>query len=180
MYEFIKLSVFIASFFEVLGDDEQFHVNRKRSVSMCEVHPCLRKCCPTGQFLMNRTCRETEDEFDFSELGVDPGAPIQDEVVTCGEGQTRFMLDSTDEFFVDEENNLVWPLINSSVSYMFYCIDMIDDIGAPKALMCYGELIEDNRLYYCLGNVFLCTRVVIYLRTNKKAASILGKMNLFC
>lgn len=141
MNGFIQLSVLVASLLEVFGEG---------SVNFCEVRSCLRKCCPEGHFLANRTCEVTEVDLDFSDLGVDRDAPIQHEVVKCDESQSRFLLDSTDEFYV-EENNLVWPLLNLTVSHAFYCIDMIDDFEAPKALMCYGGVPEDSKVHFCSG-----------------------------
>lgn len=142
MNGFIQLFVFVAALFQVFGGE--------RNVNFCEVSPCLRKCCPEGHFLANRTCEVTEMDLDFSDLGVDRDAPIQHEVVKCDESQSRFLLDSTDEFYV-EENNLVWPLLNLTVSHAFYCIDMIDDFAAPKALMCYGGAPEESKVHFCSG-----------------------------
>lgn len=151
MNEFIKLFVFINSLIEIgFG----IHVNRQKNVSLCEVSSCLRKCCPRGQFLWNKTCQETETNFNFSDVGVSLDAVIHDEVVECNEEQTRFMLDETDEFYV-EDNNLVWPLLNLTMNYAFYCIDMIDDFTAAKALICYGAIAEENRVFFCSGNVIL-------------------------
>lgn len=104
-----------------------------------------------GQFLWNKTCHETPTNFNFSDLGVALDAAIHDELVVCSEEQTRFMLDDTDEFYI-EDNSLVWPLLNLTLSYAFYCIDMIDDFIAPKALICYGAVSEENKVYFCLGN----------------------------
>lgn len=119
---------------------------------LCEMTSCLRKCCPGGQFLSNRTCQKTENQLDFSGLGVELDAPIQDGVVKCDESQSRFLLDGTDGFYI-EDNNLVWPLLNLTTSYVFYCVDMIDDFDAAKALLCYGGAPDDNIVHFCSGKI---------------------------
>lgn len=129
-------------------------VNKQRNVSLCEVSACLRKCCPKGQFLRNKTCEVADGAgyFDFSGVGVGVDLPIHDQIVECSDEQSRFMLDETDEFYV-EGNNLVWPLLNLSISYVQYCIDMIDELTTPKALICYGAVVDENRVFYYSGNV---------------------------
>lgn len=132
------------------------HVNNVM-MDLCGVATCLRKCCPRGQFLRNKTCETMtmEASFNFSVMGVDETARIQDGIVECsGEGQSRFMLDETDEFYV-EGNSLVWPFLNLTVSYSYYCVDMIDDLSTPKALICYGAPGEEDKMFYCSGNTIM-------------------------
>lgn len=147
--------------FVVLLLDAAFaiHVNRQRNVSVCAVASCLRKCCPRGQFLLNKTCEVAEGYFD---LGVE--APVQEGMVECSDDQTRFVLDETDEFYV-EGSNLVWPLLNLSLSYEQYCIEMIDELTTPKALICYGA-VEESKVY-CSGNV-----ISVIATTPSRSASL--------
>lgn len=128
------------------------HRSAKRSVNFCEMGPCLRKCCPKGQYLFNKTCEETHLEFDFSSLGVDPATPVQDGVVQCQENEGRFLLESPyDEFYI-EGNNLEWPARNITATFSHYCVDMIENITAPKALFCYAETVQQLLVSNSSGN----------------------------
>lgn len=146
-----KLSVTVLLLFDV---GLSIHVSQQRNVSLCEVSACLRKCCPKGQYLLNKTCRATEAAFNFSDVGLGFDVLVQDGIVVCGEDQERYMLDETDEFYI-QDNDLVWPLLNLTLSYVYYCIDMIDDLTTSKALICYGTVLEENKLVFYSGNVSL-------------------------
>lgn len=126
----------------------------------CEKTSCLRKCCPAGHFLTNRTCQVTDNKLDFSSLGVDPGARIQDGIVQCEESDTRFLLEKPDNFTITRNRlELENPNFRLSLHYSRYCVDMIDDFTAPKALVCTREADDDVnksiRVHHSSGNYFI-------------------------
>lgn len=126
------------------------------NLNACEMSSCLRKCCPYGMFLTRQVCEKTDMEFDFSAIGVSPEARIHDGVVRCKNSEDRLLLESSDNFYI-EDNKLVWPVLdNLSVPYTHYCVDMIENLTAPRALVCYE--VEEKTHYWAgkyVHNAFL-------------------------
>lgn len=116
---------------------------------ICEVSTCLRKCCPKAQYLVNRTCHETQQKFNFSDIGVNFDIRIQDGIVKCRENEARFLLESYE--FLIKNNNLQWSVVNATIHYSRYCVDMIEDFAAPKALVCYKEAVQEFRVHHSSG-----------------------------
>lgn len=130
------------------------------NLNACEVGPCLRKCCPKGEFLINRLCKKTEIEVDFSAIGVSPEARIHDGVVQCSESEARFLLEKSDNFYINTDNQLVFPHMNLTIAYTHYCVEMIENFTDPQALICYGAQEDEARTHNSAGKLcltFICS-----------------------
>lgn len=122
----------------------------------CKLGACWRKCCPKNMFLKDHVCRETKMDFDddFSAIGVSSKARIQDGIVECNtETEERFVLEKSDNFSVNEHNQLVYPAMNLFVNYTQYCVDMIENFTAPQALFCAQRAKEEPKTHHWTGKV---------------------------
>lgn len=155
------------------------------NLNACEVGSCLRKCCPQGEFLMNRLCKETEIEVDFSAIGVSPDARIHDGVVQCSESEERFLLEKSDNFYIKADNQLVFPQMNLTIPYTHYCVEMIENFTDPQALICYRAQEEEamthnsagKHIPFVLFNVYLFV-IRLYLE-EKRARSWINIISSF-
>lgn len=122
----------------------------------CVRAPCIRKCCPSGQYVNNNTCEDTATEWDVYESCA--SRPIH-KYLTCKNGTERVLLTMCDDFSV-ADGYLLWPLINMSFSLDDFCVDYIDARGIIQALVCIQTEQEIMKIF-SPGIFFLLARFQI-------------------
>lgn len=133
---------------------------------VCGYSPCIRKCCPLGKFLSNKSCIPTEMPFLIPEkrkpnlhtFGVIHG-------YSCHPKLRRLLLDPRDNFTEDEfvlldDGRLYVPFGKDYYSVNSYCVDYIEDEEEVTALICSFDK-NDPEKYYSIGNIKRCANVII-------------------
>lgn len=125
----------------------------------CNIVPCVRKCCPSGQYVINNTCEDTKAEWDVYESCA--SRPLH-KYLACPNGTERVLLTMCDDFSV-VDGFLLWPLINTSFSIEDFCVDYIDAKGIIQALVCITTEQQKMKIFspgtsYSFAFLFLYRR----------------------
>lgn len=129
---------------------------------VCNLRSCIRKCCPSGQFLYNRSCEANNKTF-----GSVGGSLISGYSIINGNEclkKSRLLLDPREEhqvFHLRPDGGLEVPSHKDSYGYLDYCVDYIQEEDVVKALVC----VEDPSAaqYYWIGtslNLLLFSKYV--------------------
>ncbi|KAF2885025.1 hypothetical protein ILUMI_21141 [Ignelater luminosus] len=138
----------------------------------CGYYPCIRKCCPVGMFLSNKTCMPTEMPFLIPEkrkpylntFGIVHG-------YGCHPKVRRLLLDprdniTEDEFILLDDGRLYVPYGENYYSISSYCVDYIEEEDEVLALICSLDENEVPREYYSMGMIismpFLLLTFIVY------------------
>lgn len=108
----------------------------------CDAAPCVRKCCPSGQYVFNDTCEDTATEWDVKQSCA--SRPIH-KYLRCN-GSERVLLTMCDDFSV-VDGYLYWPLINATFSIDEFCVDFIDSKGGVQALVCIKAEQQATKIF---------------------------------
>lgn len=130
---------------------------------VCNLKTCLRKCCPFGEYLVNKTCGRTDREFVIPDTR--RSADLGDYHVVfgsqCEPEKSRLLLDprndseSNDAFVLQPDGRL--HLISGNYFYEAtdYCVDYIEELDEIQALLCsrsFGQDFAEKYTYYDIGN----------------------------
>lgn len=132
----------------------------------CSIAPCVRKCCPPGQYVVNSSCEDTSTEWDVTDSCA---SQATHEYLTCENGTERLLLNMCDNFSVTD-GFLIWPLINSSFSMREFCVDFIDSRDI-QALICITSDQQRPKMLstgtYCLvifsTSISACTSPYLHI-----------------
>lgn len=133
------------------GDGDVFVANGTLFGCVCRATACLRKCCPLGQHVFNKSCDESElDFFENGYVRANGSERVVEGFLECSPGKDRYLLQPfvyESEGFRVEDGVLIWENLSLAFGYEDYCVDVFDDgvVNDTRALVCleeYKELID--------------------------------------
>lgn len=108
--------------------------------SVCGIALCIRKCCPVGKYLANKSqCESTKENFTsaLAEIVSENYSVINQPCV--GEHETLLLdpMNFSEDAFKISENGFLVVVGNGDV-YENYCVDFIETVEVVRALLCFG------------------------------------------
>lgn len=120
---------------------------------VCNLRTCLRKCCPPGLFLYNKSCEEGNKTFDS--VG---GSSISGYSIISGNTcrkKSRLLLDPRNDnqvFYLRPDGGLDVPSHRDSYGVLEYCVDYVQEEDVVKALVCVEDVQGASAAqYYWIG-----------------------------
>ncbi|XP_018327207.1 G-protein coupled receptor Mth isoform X5 [Agrilus planipennis] len=112
---------------------------------VCEVKKCIRKCCPIGEYMTNKTCLPTDQPLI---LPGDTPPNINDYHVlvgsTCPENKVRTRAsEDNDDIALQNDGTLI--AFGNGYSYEDYCVDYIEDLTRSSALVCIEPTAQSTQ-----------------------------------
>ncbi|KAK4872553.1 hypothetical protein RN001_014582 [Aquatica leii] len=145
-------------------------VNGVKTGCICDINVCVRKCCPLGQYMTNKTCVDTNKTFVIPEqkrpdlngyqfiFGND-----------CKHKKRRTVLDpawNSDQDFILTENGKIWvPAEKLLFKLQDYCVDYIEDFDEIRALVCdykNANISDANVIGIIISMPFLLLTFIVY------------------
>lgn len=126
----------------IVYDEDNIVIDQGVKVGcICNLKNCIRKCCPIGEYLNNKTCELTDSKFVIPDT---VGPSVESFHVVSGENcphnETRSLLHRElpgrlGEFVLTKNGRLYLPQDGEYYNQMNYCLDYINE-DVVKALIC--------------------------------------------
>lgn len=130
--------------------EQYFEFEGKTMGCVCNVKPCIKKCCPVGQYMTSdKECVETQKDFatelaEFTSADINTYAIIN---VPCNTKSLVVNPQDKDEKVVIEANGLLlWgeTATESEEEIDTYCVDYIENTDYVRVLVCDVEGEEEG------------------------------------
>lgn len=109
---------------------------------VCNLRACIRKCCPSGQYIADssQTCVNTDTEF---RVGTIAAADITTYSIITGKCNTPSVLldpenSTEDSFSITANGSLAWTDMEI-IKLAEYCVDYVRSTDTIKALVCIDD-----------------------------------------
>lgn len=142
----------------ILKDDTTYttenyiQVNGVKVGCICNIKVCIKKCCPIGEYMLNKTCVPTGMPFEIPR-SIRPNIDSYHLIFgnECGKRFKRSLLDPTyveeDKFVLLKDEKLLITSNKQIIKLKHYCVDYIEDLDDVKALVCERRnTISDSNL----------------------------------
>ncbi|KAB0792083.1 hypothetical protein PPYR_14044 [Photinus pyralis] len=135
----------------------------------CDINVCVRKCCPMGQYMLNRTCVLSGKPFVIPNE-MRPGLSGYQLVFgnECKHDKRRSLLDPVfeeDYFTITTTGRLRTPFDGAVYKLRDYCVDYIEQFDRIQALVCAyrnANISSSNVVGMIISMPFLLLTFVIY------------------
>lgn len=145
--------------------EQYFEYDGKVMGCFCNLKPCIKKCCPEGQYMTSdKKCAETVKDFreDLVKLTSNDLTTYSIINVPCN-GRSLILnpQEEDEKLVIDEKGFLVWgeavtendDEVDKEESY---CVDYIEDTDDVKILMCNLDGVEaESNTHNSIG-IFNC------------------------
>ncbi|KAF5288084.1 hypothetical protein FQR65_LT12134 [Abscondita terminalis] len=116
-------------------------VNGVKTGCICDINVCVRKCCPLGQYMTNRTCVDTDKPFVIPQVKRPNLNRFQFIFGNdCKHKKRRTRLQPAfgvdQDFIITESGKLFTPFDRVTFKLPDYCVDYIEDFEQIEALLC--------------------------------------------
>nr|CAH7736760.1 unnamed protein product [Callosobruchus chinensis] len=128
----------------------------------CDNTACIRKCCPLGYAMLNKTCTVSSVDFE-------PNITFKFNLrfgYECGKGQIKVGPIPDKLYYIDREGQLNLILSNKTIivkKWYDYCVDYIDSFGYTSAILCEADVPEDEAYTYGKGSYFKMYHATVYI-----------------
>ncbi|KAF5272705.1 hypothetical protein FQA39_LY07732 [Lamprigera yunnana] len=145
-------------------------VNGVKTGCICDINVCVRKCCPLGQYMTNKTCVATEKTFVIPEEKRPELNAYQFIIGSdCKHKKRRTILDPTwseqQQFIVTKDGKLSVLFDSTTFKLQDYCVDYIEDFDEIRALVCdfkNANISDANLIGMIISMPFLLLTFIVY------------------
>lgn len=126
---------------------------------ICNIKPCLRKCCPEGHIMRGKGCErdDYEQNFQIHHLTEEINLPKEHFHYIhnnhCISNQS-YVLDPAyedDWHYLQRNGSLYWPSANQMLHIQDYCVETFNDDSfnyTDTVLICFTERQESDEGFY--------------------------------
>lgn len=125
---------------------------------ICNIRPCVRKCCPKGHIMNNRSCQEAEYEQSFKVHRKTEPISLPEDYFHyvhnnhCVSNQSYILDPSFEEdlHYLQEDGTLLWPSFDMVLSVEEFCIETFNDEifnYTDTVLVCFTEAAKPEMFY---------------------------------
>lgn len=122
--------------------ENYFEYEGKVMGCVCNIKACIRKCCPTGQYIADssQTCTDTNADFSVDAI---TAADITTYSIITGKCNTPSILldpenSTEDSFSITTNGSLLWTDMEV-IELSMYCVDYVRNTDTVKALVCVDD-----------------------------------------
>lgn len=122
--------------------ENYFEYEGKVMGCVCNIKACIRKCCPTGQYIADssQTCTDTDADFRVDAI---TAADITTYSIITGKCNTPSVLldpenSTEDSFSITANGSLLWT-DTEIIQLQEYCVDYVRSTNTVKALVCVDD-----------------------------------------
>lgn len=134
---------------------------------ICNIKPCIRKCCPRGQIMNNGRCEKDDYEQDFPIHTATDRITLSEEHFYyihnnhCSSNQSYILDPSYEEdlHYLQANGSLFWPSAEQMFQIHEYCIETFNDDNmfnyTDTVLICFEGAKESSEAFY-IGKEIIC------------------------
>ncbi|KAK5639903.1 hypothetical protein RI129_010714 [Pyrocoelia pectoralis] len=167
-------------------------LNNVKGGCFCDMNVCVRKCCPLGQYMSNRTCLASNNSFIIPEEKRPDLSGYQMIFGNeCQHQKRRTLLDpvwtSEQDFVIMANGKLRTPFDGVVYKLRDYCVDYIEELDGIKALVCdyrNANISDANLIGMIISMPFLLLTFIVYAllpeRNLHRKSLMCYVLTLFC